>query len=359
MERVAIVGAGAAGAATAFALRDAAVDVTVFEARQTPSGRAATRHRDGCTYDCGANYVRGGDERVAELVTGTLDDDGLVDVAAPVWTFDAAGTVGEGDDRDDHKWTWEQGIDQFARRLLDRADAAVRYRTRVVGLDRTADSRWRVRETDGAAAGAFDAVVATPPAPRTADLLAASDWDDPLRERLVAAARGVPFRGIYSVLLHYPFELDRPWYALVNTDHEHEIGWLSREECKRGHVPPGESLLVVQMAPDWSADRDVAAARGDPAHCPASVTADAAALTADLLDDERLASPDWTDCAAWQYALPDGGPDADLLRAVESHGLYCAGDWVTGDGRVHLAAGTGLAVGERVRAAARDQGRST
>ena len=46
--------------------------------------------------------------------------------------------------------------------------------------------------------------------------------------------------------------LDVPYYALVNTDKEHDVGWVAREECKAGHVPDGETLLVVQASPAWA-----------------------------------------------------------------------------------------------------------
>lgn len=329
MERVAIVGAGVAGAATAFALGDAA-DVTVFEAHDVVSGRAATRRRAGCIYDYGANYVRSDDVCVSALVTDTLDE-GLVDIAPPVWTFGEDGDVRPGEDRDDCKWTWEGGIGRFAERLLTCSSATVELETPVDAVVRD-DGGWRLR-ADGAF-GSFNAVVLTPPAPQTADLLAMSEWDHSLRERLVKAARAIPYRTIHSVLLHHPFELKRPWYALVNTDREHEVGWLSREECKSGHVPDGETLLVVQMAPGWTADDDP--------------VAEAAAATARLLGDDRLASPDWADEHRWQYALPEAGVDGGLIQSAEAHGIYCAGDWVAGEGRVHLAARTGLEVGDRL-----------
>ncbi len=336
---LAIVGAGAAGAAAAYTLRETDHDVTVFEKSRGVCGRAATRRRGDCTYDHGANYMKDDSERVTELVTEALPTEGLVNIEEPVWTFDADGRIAESDRPTERKWSYERGITQLAKRLFAETDAEIAFETRVGGLARDGDG-WRVDDDDGEPLGSFDAVLLTPPAPQTADLLAATDWDDPRRAELAAAVEAVPFRTIYSVLLHYPFELDRPWYGLVDTDREHEVGWLSREECKDGHVPDGESLLVAQMSPAWSSRR-----YDDPSD---AVKADAAAIVAELLDDERLADPDWTDRQGWLYALPDEGADAETLRAAESEGLYVAGDWVAGDGRVHLAVESGLDVGERI-----------
>ncbi|MFQ3320556.1 MAG: renalase, partial [Natronomonas sp.] len=69
---LAIVGAGAAGAAATYALRDTDVDVTVFEKSRGVCGRAATRRKHGCRYDHGANYVKSNSPRVNELITETL-----------------------------------------------------------------------------------------------------------------------------------------------------------------------------------------------------------------------------------------------------------------------------------------------
>lgn len=347
---VGVVGAGPAGAGVAVGLRETDRRVTVFEARDAVGGRAVTRRRAGCTYDYGANYLTGGDERVDRLVTDLLDTGGLVDVTEPIWTFDGDGTIAPGEDRDEHRWTYEAGLARFVERLFAATDAAVHLDTAVGRLERTdPDTRtggnspagWRAIDATDDGLGTFDELVLTGPAPRTAGLLAASDWEDPLRAELVAAARAVPFRTIYSAVLHYPFRLDRPWYALVNTDRAHDISWLSREACKTGHVPDGEELLVCQLAPDPSDQRV-----GQP---PEEVAPAAARWTADLLGDDRLAGPDWVDGAAWRYALADGAIDEGVRTRAEARGLVCAGDWVAGEGRIHLAVRSGLAAADRLR----------
>lgn len=337
---IAVVGAGPAGTAVAYALRDADVSVTVFERSDDVCGRAATHRTEGRRYDIGANYIKPDSERVTEVITEQLPTDELVDVEEPVWTFDADGAITEGDDVDEHKWTYESGVGQLGRYLLGETDADVQFHARVGRLSHSG-GKWWVLDADGEDLGTYDAVVLTPPAPKTADILAATEWSDSLLVELETALGSVSYRSIYTVVLGYSFEHDYPWYGLVNTDKEHEIGWLSREELKSRHVPDGETLLVVQMAPSWSVDRF-----GDPK---SEVVADAADLTAELLDDDRFADPEWTDTQRWRYALPNEGVDADLIRESEEDGLYFAGDWVVGEGRIHLAIENGLDVGERIR----------
>jgi predicted NAD/FAD-dependent oxidoreductase len=361
MTRIAVVGAGVAGLGVAYALREADAEVTVFERREAVGGRAATHRRDDCVYDVGANYCKDDDERVADLLSGDLAD-GLVDTAGPVWTFDADGEISEGRGDDARKWSYREGLATLGERLRDASDATVRTGVEVVGLargadadlDSTDDAGWRVEfksaDPDSPMAGDFhaDAVVLTPPAPTTAYLLDRADWDAPdrsetdgsLRDDLVQAAADVPYRTLVSVALHYPDRADLPYYALVNADKDHDLGWVSREECKPGHVPDGESLLVVQPSPEWSrhryddADDEIAVQVAD--------------LTAELLGDPDRYEFDWADVVRWRDALPDGGADADLLDRGAEADLFFAGDWVAGEGRIHAALRSGLETGEHI-----------
>ncbi|ELZ53812.1 hypothetical protein C465_00384 [Halorubrum distributum JCM 9100] len=343
MTDVGIVGAGAGAAAAAFVV-DGTVpdaDVTVLEKSGGLCGRAATRRHDDLTYDYGANYLKSDDDRVVELITETLDDEGLVDVTDPVYTFAADGAVSPGRDADEHKWSYRRGLTQIAKRLFGRTDATVHRRTRVETVRRVeADSKWELDDADGETHGPFDVLLLNPPAPQTAELLRTAQWDDPLRETLVEAVGAVEYRSVWTAVLRYPFALDVPYYALVNTDKEHAVGWISREECKAGHVPDGETLLVVQASDAWSdAHYD-----DDPAENVAAL----ADHVAEIVGDERLADPAWTDHQGWRYAQPEGGVDRGPVDSARDAGLYLLGDWVAGEGRLHAALANGLDVGERV-----------
>jgi len=340
-DEVCVVGAGLAGVGVAYGLREKPVDVTILEKSRGVGGRAATRRKHGCRYDHGANYIKDGGERTDRLVRD-LGEEGLVDIEEPVWTFGADGEISPGDRRAAHKWTWTEGITQFAKRVLDRTDAEVHKTTRVDGLSRTADG-WQLADTEGGSHGPFESVVLTPPAPQTAELLASTTIDGTAVsavDRAAEAVGEVPFRTIRTFVLNYPFEIDRPYYALVNTDRDHPIGWLARESCKAGHVPDGESLLVAQMAPDWST-----AHYDDPLDAAAE---EAAGMVADLLDDDRLAEPGWVDDQGWRYALPDAGLDDGIAADLREQSLFLAGDWLVGEGRAHQALWNGVETAERV-----------
>jgi renalase len=332
MTELGVVGAGAAAAAATYVVDRTVPEasVTVLEKSGGLCGRAATRRRGDVTYDYGANYLKGEDERVTDLVTGQFGD-GLVEAEEPVYVFDSEGSVSEGRPADD--------LTRLAKHLFGATDATVHRRTRVETVRRDGDS-WTLADADGGTWGPFDALLLTPPAPQTAALLAAADWEGDARTALADAARDVDYRSIWTAVLGYGFELDRPYYALVNADKEHAVGWISREACKPGHVPDGESVLVVQANPAWSVER-----YDDP---PAENVADLAAHAADIVGDERLAAPDWTDHQGWRYALPETGVERGPVDSAEREGLYVAGDWVAGEARLHAALRNGLDTGERL-----------
>lgn len=55
------------------------------------------------------------------------------------------------------------------------------------------------------------------------------------------------------------------------------------------------------------------------------------------------------DAVGLSVALPDNGIDRDPLTAADAHDLYCVGDWVAGEDRVHAALRSRLDVAERVQ----------
>ncbi|GAB3687683.1 NAD(P)/FAD-dependent oxidoreductase [Salinarchaeum chitinilyticum] len=344
-DRVAIVGAGAAGAATAYGLRGANADVTVFERRSEAGGRAATRRRRDCVYDVGANYLSVESDRVQSLVDGPLAD-ALVAVDGDVWTVDAEGEIAPGRDADDPKLTGRAGVAAIAEELLERAGTTPVWNTDVVGVQQSDAGNWAIQtgpnesipaDADGRArSSTFDHVVLTPPAPATAELLLEVPVADGLRE----AARSIEYRPITTVAAAYDHRVEWPYYALVDTSKSRALGWVAREECKPDHVPAGESLLILQASPEWSRTHRRTAA-------PAVAEA-ATDLVAALVDDPRLATPEWTDVVRWRHALTDDGLAPGVRSEPAAAGLHVAGDWVEGTARIDAALRSGLETAERL-----------
>lgn len=347
MYRLAIVGAGASGLATAWALRTADAEITVFEKSRGYSGRAATRRRDGLCYDHGANYFKLHSPEVERLVRDHLPSDELVTIDRDVWTFDAAGSIQEGDSASnaDAKWTYRRGINTLGKLLAADASADVRRQTRVQHLDHQADG-WAVYDTESAELGTFDGVVLTPPAPQTKAIVQNSTLRDGLEAQLLDGLQPASYASQFTIVLGYTQSIERPgdFYALLNTDRNHPIAWLSFEEDKPGHVPEGQSVLILQMAPDWTG------AHYEESHD--ALVARAVDLAGELLRTD-CSAPDWTDHQRWRYALPTAAADAERLLDADAAHLFVTGDALVGEGRVNRALEAGLRCGERIRSAMR------
>jgi predicted NAD/FAD-dependent oxidoreductase len=117
------------------------VEVDLFETAASLGGRIATRERDGCRYDYGANYVKAPDARFQRVIDDALGAD-RVRVDGRIRVHDGDGTVREGRDEQADRWTGYRGLDALPTGLADASDATVHTGARVESLARRADGWW-------------------------------------------------------------------------------------------------------------------------------------------------------------------------------------------------------------------------
>ena len=350
---VAIVGAGPAGLAAAHAL-DA--PVTVFEKSRGAGGRAATRWRDVAApsgmldrwrFDHGAQYVSPEPDSPSARLVQDVMGGAVVEVEGAVWPFDDDGTLRPDRARDPGlRWTFRDGVAELGRRLRDATPGLDLRQRRVTRLS-GGPGAWTVETDDGDRHGPFDAVLLTPPAPQTAEIVRASDLGAADADALAAALGEAEYRSQFTVVWGFRDEIERPAdvYALVNAAEHggsgggHDVAWLAVESDKPGRAPEGATILLAQMSDAWTE-----AHYDDPK---AEVVAAATAAVAGLWG--ALPEPLWTDTQRWRYSLPNAAADADALAEAAAHGLFFAGDYTAGKGRVHLALEEGLAAADRIR----------
>jgi len=342
-KKIAIIGAGLSGLAAAYSLTASGADVQIFEKSKGLSGRAASRGKNGCRYDYGANYFKVSSNEVARLLFESLPTDGLCRIVGDVDTFDESGRVAAGDPKQNAgaKWSYRDGISTIGKRLVESAGLRVNGDTLIARLVRQR-GKWTLETEKGMAGEAFDAVLLTPPAPQTIALLETCQEIDPdLRSGLVAELGRARFHAQFTVVLNFKgtFALARDAFALINSDRRHDVAWMSHENRKPGHVPAGESLFVVQMSPDWTA-RHYESPRED-------VIAAALEKATPFLGGD-LPPFNWSDSQRWRYAHPYTAADPEMMRPASAIGLYFAGDSFVGKGRVPGAIETGFAAAREV-----------
>lgn len=338
--RLAIVGAGMAGLSAARRLMQLRPDssIVIFEQSRVVGGRVATRERYGARFDHGAQYIKAPTPALESLLRSA--DESLVDIGRPVWVFDRAGAIMPGDPEQNAapKWTYRAGITTLAKALARGLD--IRYESRIRHIARANGSYLLFDETDAIVAAA-DAVLLTPPAPQTRAIIAASALPPAPQGVVLRELERATYRACLTLTLGYPPTLrERPFYALVNTDRGHPIAWLAYEHLKPARPTGDQHVLIAQMAPEWSNAHwnDTLEELATP------ITA----LIADLLR-ESLPTARWADRQGWRYALPERGANFERLNHALP-GLFFAGDYTAGQGRVHLAIEQGWRVAERITA---------
>ncbi len=348
MKHLAIIGAGSAGLAAAAKLQLAGFSVTLYEKSGHVGGRNATRHVKGCVIDYGVQCLKTPSVDLLNLVSACRDaaDTAAFDIPAPVWVFDAANSITAGDPllNAEAKWSWRAGVHTLSQAMATGLD--IRFETHIQRIGANQDT-YTLFDPQGSVVGQADAVLLTAPAPQTAAMIAASQLDPSIRQAILDELGLATYRRSLAVTLAYDQRPCVPWYALVNIDRQHSITWLACEHVKPGHAPDHLGLMIAQMAHDFSVAHWDSVANGvygtDSTPLPPTL-AKVDTLVQHLLPDQP-GRPLWVDVQHWRYALPDSSADFDRLNGIHP-GLFFAGDFVTDQGRVHLAIESGWRVAE-------------
>jgi predicted NAD/FAD-dependent oxidoreductase len=313
------------------------IEVLIFEKSRGVGGRTATRRVQGAVFDHGAQYIKVATPEIEQLLSEVLAHETLVDIGHPVWTFDSANHIHEGDSAQnaEPKWSYSDGITRLAKELA--RNVTIQFGTRIQRFEHT-DAGYKLYDQHDAVVSEADALLITAPGPQAHALVEQSRLPQASQQALLDELAKATYRRCLTLTLGYPPLLaERPFYALVNTDKKHPISWLAYEHLKPGR-PNTPHVLIAQMAPQWSV-----------AHWEDALpdlTQQIQRLVSELLA-ENLPEPLWSDRQGWRYALPDHGANSNALNSALP-GCYFAGDYTAGQGRVHLAIEQGWQVAERI-----------
>lgn len=324
--RIAIIGAGLAGAACARALRDAGRTCVLFDKGRGPGGRLSTRRTDTplgeAGFDHGAQFItaRG------EAFSGFMQEARQAGAAA-VWnarlvSIDRGGNVEPL--RPEDRWIGTPGMNAIVKAALAGFDA--RFGARVTHLA-GGPGEWVVVFDNGQREGPFDAVAITIPPEQMADLLARTDGDF---SSLIAEGNGAvmgPCQAVMAVL-DQPFDPGFDGAKLYGG----ALAWMTRMGARPGRQGPESWVLHANTS--WST---------------VNLEMKPDDVVRNLVEEAHIrfgfpAVPAWAASHRWRYALSETAPGtAFALDATAT--LGCAGDWRLG-GRAELAFDSGLALGQ-------------
>lgn len=324
--RIAIVGAGMAGAACARGLADAGFDVTVFEKSRGAGGRMSTRRVPPHAFDHGAQYAtaRSGAFRAAmaawvEAGVAARWDGRLVDLRAGAATDHP---------RRHPRYVGVPGMNAIAKHLL--RDIPLARATRIVRIERRADG-WQLRDEHDGDHGTFDATVVTAPPEQTRLLL----HDAPV---LAADAARAELAPCWAWMATFDEPTGIPFDGAFVSDSP--LSWIARGSAKPGRDAPAETW-IAHASPAWSE----AHVDEDPEHVRATL---ADAFRRDT--GHGLATPTLTLVHRWLYAFPVRDLARPFLWDAQAS-IGVAGDWVLG-ARVESAWTSGDALAREIAAAA-------
>lgn len=319
--RVAIIGAGMAGAACSAGLRLAGAQVTLFEKSRQVGGRMATR-RALCTDAAGIEHEASFDH--GAQCFGCVRPRFRAAMARAV----AAGCASAWQPRV-HSSRSAKSVPCFVatptmpalcRHLV--AGATVHLQRTVRRLLRAADGQWHVAADGAPLAGPFQQVVLAMP-PAQAAILAAGhrdDWADALMARRMEPC---------WTLMAVTDEVDWPWDA-AEPDRG-PLAWVSRTDRVPGRAAlPGLAVWTAHATAEWST-----------AHLEAEAQTVRSELQAALRSQLPRATGSgkpigWhhTEVHRWRYAGPafdcDDSFDSDEAWWDESLGLGVCGDFMGG-----------------------------
>lgn len=336
--RIAVIGAGMAGIASARTLAQAGHTVQVFEANGVAGGRMATADTAFGGFDHGAQYFTVRDGRFAQALEQTAKPLCKPWSANTVHVLDPYGRVAAAAlPTGERHWVPAPGMQALPAHWAAPL-AAIECGTRVTGIapDRLQPAQWQLT-TEGMLGtpdaqrvfGGFDDVVLAVPSAQALQLLRASGLAPALQQRIAAVSVGP----CWTLLLAFPQaqqaglpHLGPQWNAARST--HHRIAWLARENSK-----PGRGAIerwTVQASTAWSAEH----LQDEPARVQAKLQRAFAEVTG------IRAEPAFATAHLWHQAQT-------LVPLGESHvwdaalRIGVAGDWCLGH-RVEDAFVSGL-----------------
>jgi predicted NAD/FAD-dependent oxidoreductase len=197
--------------------------------------------------------------------------------------------------------------------------------------------------------GPYDCLIFGTPAYNIAKIMKNSfenNDDNQSNNELIKKLENVSYKKIYSLAISFEGIFNFPFYALINSDREHSISWISIENDKIGHVTKeNQTVLIVQMNEEFSdkfSDTEIN---------PNEVVLDKIIneiknLLPELINSKIL----YSYLKLWRLALPKNSIDLETIQKLAEKNLFVIGDSTVGKGRLDGAMLSGFELYDQLKA---------
>ncbi|MEL8054731.1 MAG: FAD-dependent oxidoreductase [Pseudomonadota bacterium] len=320
---VAIIGAGMTGLTAARHLRDAGVDVKLYDKGRGPGGRMSTRRaqidEQTVRFDHGAQYISPESEAFAKEVERWVEAGVAANWTGRMVSMSEDGRISDRDPKP--AFVGRPGMNEIIRHLSIGLDVQWAKRVQTVSYR----GGWQLLFETGEIETGFDRVLIAVPAEQVSDLVAE------VSETIAAEARAIRSAPCWTLMTAFEERLKPTWDA-VSIEGQ-PISWAARNSSKP--IRHEMETWVLQASPDWS----TAHLEDDKEHV-------AQTLLSAFEKIVGAARPIFATAHRWRYSQvePMKSPlyyfDADI-------GLGACGDWCSGP-KVEDAWRSGQALAKRV-----------
>lgn len=238
VQKIAIIGAGLAGLTLAHRLR-ALADITIFEKSYAPGGRMSTRHKDGYSFDHGAQYFSAKSETFQIFLKPFLNDRIVQEWKPKIVEINHDGSTSE------IKWQKPRyTAAPHMRRLCEAMGQGlnIEHQTQVTEITKHVN-KWVLSAANGKTLGPYDWVITAIPAAQATQLL-------PIEFAHHQEFKKVVMKGCYALMLGFEQPLDLPWDAALCKSNSSGISWISVNSTKPDRT--SAYTLLAQTSNNWA-----------------------------------------------------------------------------------------------------------
>jgi renalase len=351
-KKIAVIGSGVSSLSFIFSFKQSdKFSVDIFERSRGLSGRCSTRQSNGFIYDNGANYISTKNPQVLNFLQNELNSDELITIKKWIFPFDKNSVINfNKNEAQNHniltKYNYKSGINIIGSLIYEKIklkEVKTFYSFNLEKLNKTEEG-WELHSKDSKY-GYYDYIVFGTPAFNVAKVLKESNFSisedqEFYKNTLLPKLKEVTYKKIYSLVI--AFDLgetyqEKNFYALINSDREHSISWVSIENEKEGRIPKDKNnsiCLVIQMSDNFSNNFENA----DSQIVIDKIKENLFCLLPELKESQQI----FANLKLWRLALPNNSIEENILKESYEKGFFIIGDSLIGKGRVDGAIETGF-----------------